>query len=177
MFSAVCYQNELVCHFCHDWCMHPMRLMSTCVFIYAMSSLQRCYPCIFVICVLSASSFLSRVLAVTVLLGWICYFVMLCKPAATSHFMHMINQNDHQDVLFILFHWAMFIWGHLDAWIIVARVLYDVVCCLLTEHAHLSFLPCLMCASYEADVYMCFEQCHAIFTVVYAMYFCDQCGD
>ena len=34
-----------------------------------------------------------------------------------------------------------------------------------------------MCASYEVDVYMCFELDHAIFTGVYAMYFCDQRGD
>ncbi len=34
-----------------------------------------------------------------------------------------------------------------------------------------------MCASYEVDVFMCFDLCHAIFTGVYAMYFCDQCGD
>ena len=34
-----------------------------------------------------------------------------------------------------------------------------------------------MCASYELEPYMCFEVCHAIFTGVYAMYFCDLCGD
>ena len=28
-----------------------------------------------------------------------------------------------------------------------------------------------MCASYELELYMCFEVCHAIFTGVYAMYF------
>ena len=41
--------------------------------------------------VVSESSLLSRVLVVTVLLGWICYFVMLCKPAATSHSMHNLE--------------------------------------------------------------------------------------
>ena len=34
-----------------------------------------------------------------------------------------------------------------------------------------------MCASDELEPYMCFEVCHAIFTGVYAMYFCDLCGD
>ena len=33
-----------------------------------------------------------------------------------------------------------------------------------------------MCASYEYELYMCFDLCHAIFTEVYAMYFCDLCG-
>ena len=28
-----------------------------------------------------------------------------------------------------------------------------------------------MCASYEVDVYMCFELCHVIFTEVFTMYF------
>ena len=35
-------------------------------------------------------------------------------------------------------------------------MLYNVVCCLFTEHVHFSFLPCLMCASYEYELYMCF---------------------
>ena len=35
--------------------------------------------------------------------------------------------------------------------------------------AHLSFLPCLMCASYEVELYMCFELCHVIFTGVQSM--------
>ena len=68
--------------------------------------------------------------------------------------MRLICQIVRLNEYFISFHCIMFIWAHLDAWIIVARVLYNVVCCLLTEHAHLSFLPCLMCASYEVDVYI-----------------------
>ena len=80
-----------ICHFCHVWCVHPMRLMSTWVLNYVMPSSQWCYPCIFVSLLVSASSLLSRVLAVAVLLGWICYFVMLCKPAATSHSMHNLE--------------------------------------------------------------------------------------
>ena len=68
-----------------------MNMSSTCVLNYIMQSLQGCYPCIFVCLVVSASSLLSRVLAVTVLLGLICYFVMLCKPAATSHSMHNLE--------------------------------------------------------------------------------------
>ena len=81
----------LICHFCHVWCVHPMRLMSTCVLNYIIPSLQGCNPCIFASCVVSVSSLLSRALAVAVLLGWICYFVMLCKPAATSHYMHNLE--------------------------------------------------------------------------------------
>ena len=53
--------------------------------------------------------------------------------------MRMIHQNVQQNVLFILFHWAIFIWGHLDTRISVARVLYNVSFWFLTECVHLSF--------------------------------------
>ena len=45
------------------------------------------------------------------------------------------------------------------------------------QMAFFSFLPCLMCACYDPELYMCFVIRHAIFTGVYAMYFCDLCGD
>ena len=66
MFSAVCYQNELICHFCHDWCVHPVRLMSSCVLNYAMPSLQGCLPCIFVINVVTSTSMQTRLRNVSV---------------------------------------------------------------------------------------------------------------
>ena len=66
---------------------------------------------------------------------------------------------------------------HLDAQISGARVLYDVYCCYLSELDVLLFLLQLMCASYGHELYRCFDLCHAIFTEVYAMYFCDLCGD
>ena len=71
----------------------------------------------------------------------------------------------------------MLVWVLVDTLIIVARVLYDVICYLLSELDDLSFSLHFVCASYELDVYMCFVECHAIFTGVYAMYFCDLCGD
>ena len=71
----------------------------------------------------------------------------------------------------------MFILVHLDALIIVARVLYDVNCCLLSELDDLSFSLHFVCASYEHELYRCFELRHAIYTVVLVLYFCDLCGD
>ena len=58
-----------------------------------------------------------------------------------------------------------------------ARVLYDVYCCYLLELGDLLFLLQLMWSSYEHELYRCFDVCHSIFTEVYAMYFCDLCGD
>ena len=71
----------------------------------------------------------------------------------------------------------MFIRGNLDAQISIARVLVAVICCLLSELGDLLFLYHLICAYYEYELYRCFDLCHAIFTEVYAMYFCDLCGD
>ena len=71
----------------------------------------------------------------------------------------------------------MLIRVHLDAQIIVARVLVAVIYCYLSELEELLFLLHLICASYGHELYMCFVVCHAIFPVVYTMYFCDPCGD
>ena len=54
-------------------------------------------------------------------------------------------------------------------------MLVAVNCCYLSELEDLLFLLHLMCASYGHELYMCFDVCHAIFTQVYAMYFCDLC--
>ena len=48
-------------------------------------------PMYFVSCVVSASSLLSMVLDVAVLLVCFCYILLLCKPAATSHYMHNLE--------------------------------------------------------------------------------------
>ena len=85
MLMLICWNcyNLLIYHFCHDWCVHPMGLMSSSVLIYAMPSFQGCHPCIFVICVLSASSLLIGVLVVVVFLTasviFCCYVNMLLQ--------------------------------------------------------------------------------------------------
>ena len=96
--------------------------------------------------------------------------------------MHIIYRNVRHEMLSILFHcamlvWVMFIRVHLDALIIIARVLYDVNYCLLSELHDLSFSLHFVCASYEHELYMSFELLHAIFTEVIILYFCDLCGD
>ena len=80
-------------------------------------------------------------------------------------------------MLLMSFHFSMLVCVHLDAQIIVAIVLYDVNCCLLTELVVLSFSLHFVCASYELDVYMSFEVHHVIFTVVSSMYFCESCSE
>ena len=89
----------MICLFRCILCVHPMRLMSTCVLIYIMPYVQECLPCFCVSFAVSASSLLSSVLVVAVLLGWICYIMMLCKPAATSHSMHNLEMFTKDDLL------------------------------------------------------------------------------
>ena len=50
-------------------------------------------------------------------------------------------------------------------------MLVAVICCYLSELEDLLFLLHLICASYEYELYMCFDVCHAIFREVYAMFF------
>ena len=66
MFTAVTYQNLMFCYFCCIWCVHLMGMSSTGVLIYAMPSLQRCMPCIFVIYVVTSTSMQTRLRDVSV---------------------------------------------------------------------------------------------------------------
>ena len=80
-------------------------------------------------------------------------------------------------MLYILFHCTMLIRVRLDAQISGAIVQVAVIFWFLSELGDLLFLYHLICASYGHELYMCFVVCHAIFTEVYAMYFCDLYGD
>ena len=95
----------LICHFCHDWCVHPMRLMSTCVLIYAMPSLQRCLPCIFVINVVTSTSMQTRLRDVADFSPCSAVILMPCKHVATERSMHILRYFS-KDVLNM---WLFFI--------------------------------------------------------------------
>ena len=109
--------------------------------------------------VVSESSLLSSVLVVTVLLGWICYFVMLCKPAATNHSMH----NLEMFTKCVLFYMSCSIhpcpWLHL--WLAVAcsylapKLLDNVAVSLLT----LSSVVAMCFPSVPCTLWLCY--CHA----------------
>ena len=44
-----------ICHFCHDYCVRDMPMSSACVLLHAMPSFQGCYPCIFMMCVVTST--------------------------------------------------------------------------------------------------------------------------
>ena len=79
LFTTVTYQNLVFCYFCCIWCVHLMGMSSTGVLIYAMPSLQRCIPCIFVIYVVTSTSMQTRLRDVSVFrdLGFCCLLLLL----------------------------------------------------------------------------------------------------
>ena len=60
LLPAVIYQKLRICYFCCIYCVHLMGMSSTCVLMYAMPSLQRCMPCIFVISLVTSTSTQTR---------------------------------------------------------------------------------------------------------------------
>ena len=71
--------------------MHPMRLMSSCVLNYAMSSLHRCLPCIFVINVVTSTSMQTRHRDVADFSSCSAVILMPCKLDATERSMHILR--------------------------------------------------------------------------------------
>ena len=68
-----------------------MRLMSTCVLIYAMFSLQRCLPCIFVINVVTSTSMQTRLRDVADFSPCSAVILMPCKHDATEISMNILR--------------------------------------------------------------------------------------
>ena len=68
-----------------------MRLMSTCVLNYAMSSLQRCLQCIFVINVVTSTSMQTRLRDVADFSPCSAVILMPCKHDATERSMHILR--------------------------------------------------------------------------------------
>ena len=65
--------------------------MSTCVLIYAMSSLQRCLPCIFVINVVTSTSMQTRLRDIADFSPCSAVIFMPCKHVATERSMHILR--------------------------------------------------------------------------------------
>ena len=108
------YQNELFCHFCHDWCVHPMRLMSTCVLNYAMPSLQRCLPCIFVINVVTSTSMQTRLRVNADFSPCSAVILMPCKHVVTERSMHNLRYVSKGVLKTWL--WSIYPWSWLQLW-------------------------------------------------------------
>ena len=88
----------------------------------------------------------------------------------TPNHAYVISKCSSRDALHVSGIW-MNVTVHIDAIIVVAKVLYDVVYWNLTELDDLLFSLHFVCASYEHDVYLFYEIHHAIFTGVQVLYF------
>ena len=81
-----------------------MGMSSTCVLLYAMTSLQRCMPCIFVISVLTSTSMQTRLRNVSdfrdlvISLSLSAVILLPCKLDATERSMHILEMFS-KDVL------------------------------------------------------------------------------
>ena len=71
--------------------MYHMRLICTCVLNYAMSYLQRCMPCIFVINVVTSTSMQTRLRDIADFSPCSAVILMPCKLDATERSMHILR--------------------------------------------------------------------------------------
>ena len=71
--------------------MHDILLSSKCVLLYAMPSLQRCLPCIFVINVVTTTSMQTRQRDVADFSPCSAVIFMPCKLDATERSMHILR--------------------------------------------------------------------------------------
>ena len=68
-----------------------MRLMSTCVLVYAVPSFQGCMPCIFVINVVTSTSMQTRLRDIADFSPCSAVILMPCKLVATEISMHILG--------------------------------------------------------------------------------------
>ena len=76
-----------------------MRLMSTCVLNYAMSSLHRCLPYIFVINVVTSTSMQTRLRDIADFSPCSVVILMTCKHDATERSMHILEMSSKDGFL------------------------------------------------------------------------------
>ena len=129
-----------------------MRLMSTCVLIYAVSSLQRCLPCIFVINVVTSTSMQTRLRNVADFSPCSAVILMPCKLDATERSMHILRYFS-KDVLNIWFFYShscpwLKLWSslayHFRALLLLQNVSWQIVYMLFNFAKVVVVDPCML---------------------------------
>ena len=129
-----------------------MRLMSTCVLNYAMSYLQRCLPCIFVINVVTSTSMQTRHRDVADFSPCSAVILMPCKLDATMRSM-LILRYFTKDVLNMwLFSIHSFPWlqlwsslaGHFLALLLLQNVSWQIIYMLFNFAKVVVVDPCML---------------------------------
>ena len=129
-----------------------MRLMSTCVLIYAMPSLQWCLPCIFVINVVTSTSMQTGLRDVADFSPCSAVILMTCKHDATERSM-LILRYFRKDVLNIWFFYShtcpvLQLWSslacHFRALLLLQNVSWQIVYMLFNFAKVVVVDPCML---------------------------------
>ena len=171
----------MICHFCHVWRVHPIRLMSTCVLNYAMPSLQGCMSCIFVISVVTITSMQTRLRDVADFSPCSAVILMPCKLDATKRSMHILRyfSKDILNIWLCSIHSCpcLQLWCslacHFGALLLLQNVSWQILYMLFNFAKVVVVGYCML---WTCSCLGLFHK-HVFFRVVYSMYFCDLCGD
>ena len=129
-----------------------MRLMSTCVLNYAMSSLQRCLPCIFVINVVTSTSMQTRHRDDADFSPCSAVIFMPCKHVATERSMHILRyfSKDVLNMWLLSIHsgpWLQ-LWGslacHFRALLLLQNIFWQIVYMLFNFAKVVVVDPCML---------------------------------
>ena len=132
--------------------MHPLRLMSSCVLNYAMSSLKWCMPCIFVINVVTSTSMQTRHRDVADFSPCSAVILMPCKHDATERCMLILIyfSKDVLDILFSSIHSrpCLQLWSslscHFRALLLLQNVSWQIVYMLFNLAEVVIVDPCML---------------------------------
>ena len=129
-----------------------MRLMSTCVLNYAMSSLQRCLPCIFVINVVTSTSMQTRLRDVADFSPCSAVILMPCKHDATERSKHILRffSKDVLNIWLLSIHSCLWLqlWSslacHFRALLLLQNVFWQIVYLLFNFAKVVVVDPCML---------------------------------
>ena len=152
MLVSDSYQNMHFCHFCHDWCVHPIYLSPTCELNYDMSSLQRYLPCIFVINVVTSTSMQTRLRDIADFSLCSADILMPCKHDATERSMHILRyfSKGVLNMWFFFFFSCLLLqlWSsvacHLSALLLLQNVSWQIVYMLFNLAKLVIVDPCML---------------------------------
>ena len=129
-----------------------MSMRSTCVLIYAMPSLQRCMPCIFVIFVVTSTSMQTRHRDVADFSPCSAVILMPCKLDATERSMHILRyfSKDVLNIWLFSIHscpWVQ-LWSSLACLfrtlLLLQNVSWQIVCMLFNFAKVVVVDPCML---------------------------------
>ena len=129
-----------------------MGMSSTCDLNYAMSSLQRCLPCIFVINVVTSTSMQTRLRDVADFSPCSAVILMPCKHVATERSMHILRyfSKDVSNIWLLSIHSCSYfqLWSslacHFRALLLLQNISWQIVYLLFNFAKVVVVDPCML---------------------------------